>query len=67
MAELGENVLVSCINDFDDIQLCLIQFCLNINICKVMTIFFKFWPKKIRKTVITYQIFRFEQNCLRQS
>ena len=53
MAELGKNVLVSCIIDFDDIQLCLRQFCWNLNICKVMTIFFKFWPKKIRKTVIT--------------
>ena len=47
MAELGGNVLVSCIIDFDDIQLCLRQFCLNLNICKVMTIFLNFWPKKI--------------------
>ena len=55
MAELGENVLVSCIIDFesffDDIQLCPRQFCFNLNICKVMMIFFKFWPKKIRTTV----------------
>ena len=42
MAELGKNVFVSCIIDFDDIQHCLSQFCLNLNICKVMTIFFKF-------------------------
>ena len=42
---------LSCIIDFDDIQLCLRQFCLNLNICKVTTIFFKSWPKKIRKTV----------------
>ena len=67
MAELGGTVLVSCIIDFDDIQLCPRQFCLNLNICKVMTIFFKFWPKKIRKTVITLQILRFKQNCLSQS
>ena len=39
-------------SDFNDIQLCLRQFCFNLNICKVMTISFKFWPKKIRKTVI---------------
>ena len=52
---------------FDDIQLCLRQFCFNLNICNVMTIFFKFWPKKIRKTGITLQILRFKQNCLRQS
>ena len=65
MAELGQNVLASCIIDFDDIQqLCLRQFCLNLNICKVMTIFFKFWPKKIRKTVITLQILRFKQTVL---
>ena len=67
MAELGENALVSCIIDFNDIQLCLRQFCLNLNICKVMTIFFKFWPKKIRKTVTTWQILRFKQNGLSQS
>ena len=56
MAELGPNVLESCIIDFDDIQLCLTQFCLNLNICKFMTIFFKFWPKKIRKTVTVADI-----------
>ena len=56
MAQLVKNVLVSCIIDFDDIQLCLRQLCLNLKICKVMMIFFKFWPKKIRKTVITLQI-----------
>ena len=68
LAELGENVLVSCIIDFDDdIQLCLRQFCLNLNISNVMTISFKFWPKKIRKTSITLQISRFKQNCLSQS
>ena len=53
MAELEKNILVSCIIDFGDIQLCLRQFCLNLNICKVVTIFFKFWPKKIRKAVIS--------------
>ena len=67
MAELGQHVLVSCIIDFDDIQLWLRQFCLKLNICKVLTVFFKFWPKKIRKTVVTLQIFRFKQNCLSQS
>ena len=66
MAESGKTYLVSCIIDFDDIQLCLKKFCLNLNMCKVMTIFFKFWPKKIRKTVITLQIFRFKQNSLSQ-
>ena len=29
-----------------------------------MTIFFTFWPKKSRKTVITLQILIFNQNCL---
>ena len=67
MAELGKNVLVSCIIDLDDIQLWLWQFCLNLNICKVMTIFFKFWPKKNRKTAITLLILRFKQNYLSQS
>ena len=67
MTELGQDVLVSCIIDFDDIPLCLRQFCLNLNICKVMTIFFKVWPKKIRKTVITLQILRFKRNWLSQS
>ena len=67
VAKLWKNVLVNCIIDFDNIQLCLRQFCLNMNICKVMTIFFKFWPRKVRKTVITLQILRFKPNCLRQS
>ena len=67
MAELGKNVLVSCIIDFDEIQLWLRQFCLNLNIYKVMAIFFKFWLKKIRKTVIILQILRFKQNFLSQS
>ena len=38
MPELKKNVLVSCIIDFDDIQLCLRHFCLNLNICKDMNI-----------------------------
>ena len=67
MVELGKNVLVSCIIDFDDIQLLLRQFCLNLSICKVMTIFFKFLPEKIRKTVITLQILRFKQTYPSQS
>ena len=58
---------VSFIVEFDDIQLYLRQFGLNLDTCKVMTKFFKFWPKKIRKTVITLQILRFKQNCLSQS
>ena len=66
MVGLGQNALVSCIVDFDDIQLCLRQFCLMLNICKVMTIFFKVWPKKIRKPVITLQILIFKQNFLIQ-
>ena len=36
-----------------------------LNICKVMTIFFKFWPEKIRKTVITLQILRFQRISLK--
>ena len=67
MAELGKNALVSYIIDFDDIQLCLRHFCLNLNICKIMTTFFKFWPKKIRKSGITLQRLRFKQNCPSQS
>ena len=67
MAELWGNVFVSCIINFDDIQLCLRQFCLNLNICKVMTIFFKSLPKKIRKIATTLQILRFKQNGLSQS
>ena len=62
MAVLGKNVLVSCIIDLDDIQHCLRKFCLKLNICKIMMIFFKFWPEKIRKTVITLQILRFKKN-----
>ena len=60
-------VLVSCIIDFDDIQLCQRQFCLNLNICKVMTVFLIFLGQNLKKIVITLQILRFKQNCLRQS
>ena len=35
MAELGENVILSCIIDFDDIQLCPRQFCLNLICAKL--------------------------------
>ena len=67
MAELGGNMLVSSIIDFDDIQLCLRQFCLNLNICKVMTDFLIFLGQNLKKIVITLQILRFKQYCLRQS
>ena len=49
MAELGKNVLVSCIIDFDDIQL-----------CKVMTVFLIFLGRNLKKIVITLQILRFQ-------
>ena len=60
-------VLVRCIIDFDDIQLWLRQFCLNINICKVKTAFLIFLGQNLKKIVITLQILRFKQTCLSQS
>ena len=64
MAEFWKMV---CIIDFDDIQLCLRQFCLNLNICKVMPVFLIFFGQNLKKIVITLQILRLKQNCLRQS
>ena len=64
MADLGQNTLVSLIIDFDDIQLCLRQFCLNLNICKVMTVFLIFLGQNLKKIDITLQILRFKQIVL---
>ena len=57
----------SCIIDFDDIQLCLRQFYLNLNICKVKTVFLIFLGQNLNKIVVTLQILVFKQNCFRQS
>ena len=67
IAEFWKMVLVSCIIDFDDIQLCLRLFCLNLNICKVMTVFLIFLGQNLKKIVITLRILRLKQNSLRQS
>jgi hypothetical protein len=48
-------VLVSCIIDLKDIQVWLRQFSLNLNVCKVMMVFFKIWPDKIKKVIIPLQ------------
>ena len=42
MSESGKIVLVSCIIDFDDVQLWLRLLSLNLNACKVMMAFLKF-------------------------
>ena len=67
MSEFWKMILVSCIIDFDDIQLWLRQFCLNLNICKVMTVFLIFLGQNLKKIVIPLQILRFKQNCPWQS
>ena len=51
MAEFWKMVLVSSIIDFDDVQLWLRQFCLNLNICKVMTDFLIFLGQNLKKIV----------------
>ncbi len=58
IAESGKLVLVGCIIDFKDIQLevWLKQFSLNLNACKVMMVFFKFWSENLKKTIITLSI-----------
>lgn len=43
-AESRKLVLGSCIIDFDEIQVQLMVLSLNLNICKVMLVFLKFWP-----------------------
>ena len=48
LTESEKIVLVSCIIDFDDIQVWLSMFSSNINACKVMMVFFKIWPENIK-------------------
>ena len=69
MAGFRKIVCVSCVVDFDDMQVWLRQFCLNLKDFKIMTIFFKLWPSNIKKTVITVQALRFKQSsdCLGQT
>ena len=67
MAESKQIVLVSCIIDFDDIQVWLRQFSLDLNACKVMKAFLIFSEQILEKTFITRQALRFWLNCLNQT
>ena len=67
MAESGKIVLVSCIIDFDDIQVCLRLFSLTFNACKVMKAFFIFSGQIFKKTIITLQTWRFKLKSLNQT
>ena len=53
MAESENIVLVSCIIDFEDMQVLLRLFSLSLNACKIMMVFFKFWPGNIKKASIS--------------
>ena len=35
--------------------------------CKVMMVFFKIWPEKFKKPIITLQVLRFKLKCLNQT
>ncbi len=59
MAESEKIVLASCILDFKDIQVWLRHFSLNLNACRVMTVFYEI-PGQIFKT-------RFKLKCLNQT
>ncbi len=67
IAESEKIVLASCIIEFKDIQVWLRHFSLNLNACRVMTVFFKIWPENLKKTVITLQALRFKLKCLNQT
>ncbi len=57
----------NCIIDFKDIQVWLRHFSLNLNACKVVTVFFKIPGKILKKTVTTLQALRFKLKCLNQT
>ena len=54
MAESEKMVLVSCIIDFDDIQVSLRRFSLSLNVCKVMAAFLIFSGQNLKKPIITW-------------
>ncbi len=64
VAESEIIVLANCILDFNDIQVWLRHFSLNLNDCRVMMVFYKIWPGILKKTIITRQVLRFKLNCL---
>ncbi len=50
VAESGKLVLGRCVIDFQDKQVRLRQFSLNLIAYKVMMVFFKIWPGNIKKS-----------------
>ena len=64
MTESEIIVTVSCIIDFDNTQVWLRLFSLNLNACKVMMVFFKIWPDNIKKALITLQALRLKLKVL---
>ena len=67
MAEAEQSVVVSCIVDFDDVQVWLRRFTLNLNACKDMKVFFKIWPENVKNAFIPLPAFRFKLMCLNQT
>ena len=53
LAESENIVLVSCIIDFDDVQVSLSLFSLSLNSCKVMEAFVIFSGQDLKKAIIT--------------
>ena len=62
MAESEKNVLVNCIIDFDNIQVWLRRYCLNLNACKDVKAFLRFSGQILKKTIITFLAMRFKLN-----
>ncbi len=67
VAESEIIVLANCILDFKDIQVWLRHFSLNLNACRVMTVFFKIPGQILKKSVITLQALWFKLKCLDQT
>ena len=67
MAELGKNVLVSCIIDFADVQHLPKTVLLESQYLQSYDNLLQILDSEIRKTVITLQILGFKQNRLSQS
>ena len=67
MTESGKIILVSCIIDFNDVQISLRRFGLNVNAFRFMMAFLKIWPDNSKKAFITLQAFTFRPKRLNET
>jgi len=66
MAESGKIFLVSCIIDFNDVQVSLRRFGLNVNACRVIKAFFELSGQIFKKAIINLKAFTFSPKRLNE-